>query len=89
MNSFCVGSIFCKLNCDFSAINFSSVQPIYCLLCFICILVTNERKTTGFTSPSIFGDENINNLSVLIKKREQIVGRRPETNVKNEEIVGV
>lgn len=89
VNPLCIRSIFRKLNCYLPTINNSPIQSFYSLLRFISILIAHKSKTSRFTSPPIFGNEDIDNLAVLVKKRKQIIGGGTEGDVENEERVGI
>ena len=89
MNALRIGAIFCKLDSYFPTINHSSVKPFDGLLSLVGILVTHKGKTPGLASPSIFGDEDVDDLAILVKEREEVVGGCAESDVEYEEGVGV
>lgn len=89
MNSFSVWSIFCKLNHNLSAINIPPIKLLHCLLGLISILIPYKCKTSGITGPPIPGNEDINNLPILVEKRKKVISSSSEGNVEDEERVGV
>ena len=70
MNSFSIRSILGKLNHYLSAINNSSIELLDRLLGFVSILVPNKRKPPRITSPSVSGNEDIDDLAILLEERE-------------------
>ncbi len=89
MDSLRVWTILGKLNHNLSSIHVPSIKLFDRLLGLISILVTNKREPSRVTGPSISRDEYINNFPVLVEEREQIICCGSESNVENEERVGV
>jgi len=74
---------------DLSPVYHSPIEPINCLLRLVLVLVPHEREASGVTSPAVPGDVDVDDLAILVEEREEVISRRPEGDVEDEEGVGV
>lgn len=77
------------MNHNFSAVQHSSVKLVNCLLCFIRILVSHKRKSSRIPRPAVSGDEDVDDLAILVKERVKIVGGGSESDVEDEKGIGI
>lgn len=89
MNSLGIGAVLGKLNHNLSTIHNSSIKLFHGFLCLIRVLVPNKRKPSRFTSPSVSGDEDVDDLAVPVEEREEIICRSTESDVEDEKRVGI
>lgn len=89
MNSLRIWTILSELNHNLSAINNLSIKLLHSLLSLVRVLVPNKRETTRFTSPSVSGNEDVDDFAVPVEEREEIVCVCTESDVEDEKRVSV
>lgn len=73
MNPLSIWTVLSKLNHYLSSIDNSPVELIHSLGCLILILITNKSEAARIAGPSVSGDEDVDDLAVLVEEREEIV----------------
>lgn len=89
MNSLGIGAVLGKLNHNLSTIYNSSIKLFHGLLCLVRVLVPNKCEPSRFTSPSVSGDEDVDDLAVPVEEWEKIICGGTESDVEDEKRVGV
>lgn len=89
MNPLSIWTVLSKLNHYLSSIDNSPVELIHGLGCLILILITDKSEAARIAGPSVSGDEDVDDLAVLVEEREEIVRGGSESDVEDEEGVGV
>ncbi|KAM2663027.1 hypothetical protein EV1_009635 [Malus domestica] len=79
-----------------------TIELLHCLMRLVLILISDKSKSARITSPPVSGNEDIDDLAVLVEEREEVIrgglgmekkekGKRgiTESDVEDEEEVGV
>jgi len=89
VNSLGIWAVLGKLNHNLSAIDNFSIELFDRLLCLVRVFIPNKRETSRLSGPSVSGDKDVDDLAVLVEEREKIICARSESDVEDEERVGV
>ena len=84
-----IWTILSKLNHNLSSIHNSPVELIHGLSRLILIFVPHKSEAARVAGPPVAGDKHVDDLPVLVKQQEEVVGGGTESDVEDEEGVGV
>ena len=89
MNPFSTGAVLGELHHDIPPIHRPPIKLINGLLRLVLVLVPHKREPSRIPSPAVAGDVDVDDRTVAVEEREEVVGRRAEGDVENEEGEGV
>ena len=84
-----VGAVLGELDGDFAAVDDPAVKAVDGLLSLVGVLVADEGEAPGVAGATVLGDEDVDDLAVLVEEREEVVGGCTEGDVEHQQGVGV
>lgn len=85
LNPFSIGAVLGKLHHDIPPINCPPIKLVHGPLRLVLVLVPHEREPSRIPSPAVAGDVDVDDIAAAVKEREEVVSRRAEGDIEDEE----